>query len=261
MECIVLCKADTRELIAIAFLVIVALAPLLLSSKMAEAQSSLQKPADKFSITRAGIYAYNNIAEFGPITIGRASIVNTSSADDIQVFSIHPLGLVSMINQSNPISFYIPKLVSDESILMRNGANVTLEHAILLSNPIYERNTNYIKASFRTLSTINSSDNHNGIMWNDGHREYWAFFLPVGLVLYTNPYFYSVPPNSSLVEMKFASAPHSIGKWNTIEVVYVNDVIHLFLDGEDKIQMNATTTTTNSANDTIRCGLSFMMRC
>lgn len=230
-----------RKFLAITFSTILAAAPLLFSMSVAEAQAGPFMPGpfmpvSKYAIKRVGIYSYNSAAEFGPVTIGRASIVNASSgaAANVLVNEVVPLNL--LINQSDPTSYSFPRTLAQEA---REG-NVTLKDATLLSNPIYEQNLNYASASFKTLSISNPRDNHNGIIWQDGFREYHAFLRPDSLTLYTNPNHYSPRINFSLAQIEVAPAVHNIGEWDTLQVVYEDDIIHLLFNGKDVIQFRAT---------------------
>jgi hypothetical protein len=195
--------------------------PLLISIQMVAAQKGPSGPLNNFHILKVGIRAYNSGAEFGPIVVGRASIASGG-------YFFSP----SVLHYNDPNSFAL-----NGSKLVTTGMNVILKGTTLSSNPLKEKNVNYIEGSFRTLFINNSKDYHNGIAWNDGQKHYYAFLRSTQLVIFT--------PDRG--EISWVPAVHNIGKWDTLKVIYINGVIHVFLNNVQKIQLNATTTTNTKA--------------
>jgi hypothetical protein len=225
-------------LLAITTIALIGSVPIFLPIQIAEAQASTQQ------ILKAGVKAYNSAAEFGPITIGEASTTRSGGSTVIRVLPIDVLNY----NDRNMFA-------TSGSELVMSGMNVTLKGQSILSNTIQQNNITYIDDTFRTLNISNPKDNHNGILWSDGSKEYYAFLRPDHLVVFT--------PDKG--EIASAPAVHNVGKWDTIKVVYRGGLIDVFLNNAHKIQIKQSpVTATNAAsNQGLRCysGLFFNQSC
>ena len=229
---------------AIIIIVLIASVPLLVSIQMATAQVSPAEPSDKIHILKAGAKAYNSAAEFGPITIGEASAKPSGASTVIRVFP------TDVLNYNDPTLFN-----TNGSKLAVTGMNVTLKDQSILSNVIQHNNITYIEDTFRTLNISNPKDNHNGILWYDGSKDYYAFLRPNNLVIFT--------PDRG--EIASAPAAHNVGKWDTIRIVYRASLIDIFLNNVYKIQIKQSPLPPQNvgSQQELPCysGLFFMVSC
>jgi hypothetical protein len=187
--------------------------------------------SDKIHILKAGVRAYNSAAEFGPITVGAASTTKSGSSTVIRAIP------VDVLHYNDPNSF-----APNASKLVTAGMNVTLKNQSLLSNVIQKKGISYIEDTFRTLNISNPKDNHNGILWYDGFKTYYAFLRPDRVVIFT--------PDKG--EIAYAPAAHNIGKWDTLKVVYRDGFIDVFLNNAFKIQIKHSITPTNTTSNQIK---------
>lgn len=243
-------------MLAVVIVLTFSLNQFLTPSRIVEAQLGSPASINQFNIIRVGEAAFNNAAEFGPLIIGRASVVPNASLD---VLAAEVLPLTSIINYSSPYPG-LPRTFSYENFSSTN--NVTLEDARLISGPIYGKDVNYFEASFRPISGAMSTLPHlnppwNGITWNDGHKNYYAFLRTDQLVLFREDRVLSGVPG----EIAWAEAVSNIGEWNTIQVAYVDNVIHIFLNGVPKVQVEVAADGTNATSKGISCGFGSIMPC
>ena len=93
------------------------------------------------------------------------------------------------------------------------------------SKPLQQHNINFIEGRFRVIGKTNP-DSHAGIVWNDGHKVWYAFLRDRGLSVYNS------------VDNEFAGNPKVVvrnGVWDTLAIallrnaidVYVNNVLSL----------------------------------
>jgi hypothetical protein len=205
-----------------------------ISVNVASAQTDSRGPVN-VNISPVGVQVFNRTSEFGPITIGTASINNTGRTNTIYL-------------SADKILQYRDRNVFplDLSKLMTGKMNVTLkDHQTFLSNKLQStKPVNYVGVSIKTISTKNSKDNHAGIIWNMGNKEYYAFLRPNSIHLY-------IPDKG---EVASAPAVHPVGKWDTLRVAYIDGDVHVILNNLDKIAYRAgiiatpPTTTTPSSN-------------
>jgi hypothetical protein len=204
-----------------------------ISVNVASAQTDSRGPVN-VNISPVGVQVFNRTSEFGPITIGTASINNTGRTNTIYL-------------SADKILQYRDRNVFplDLSKLMTGKMNVTLkDHQTFLSNKLQStKPVNYVGVSIKTISTKNSKDNHAGIIWNMGNKEYYAFLRPNSIHLY-------IPDKG---EVASAPAVHPVGKWDTLRVAYIDGDVHVILNNLDKIAYRAgiiatpTTTTPSSS--------------
>jgi hypothetical protein len=94
------------------------------------------------------------------------------------------------------------------------------------SRPLQQHNVNFIEVRFRVIDRANTGDSHAGIVWNDGHKIWYAFLRERGLSVYNS------------VDKEFARNTKLMvqnGSWNTLAIailkndidVYVNNVLGL----------------------------------
>jgi hypothetical protein len=197
------------------FIMVVSLAAMSMLISISENAASAQtgnSSINGVNISQVGVRTFNNAAEFGPITIGMA-FMNGSAGPTLTV-QLSP----------NKILQYKDRNVfpADLSKLMTGNRNLTLKSSqTVLSTKLQStENLNYVGVSLKRISTNNSKDNHAGIVWNDGNKEYYAFLRPNALSLYV----------SDRGEVASVSAVHPLGKWDTIRVANTGGVIHVFLN-------------------------------
>jgi hypothetical protein len=206
-----------KAFVTLTLVVALMIVPILVPLGTLKAEEATEATANNLNIVKVGTRAYASAAEFGPMAVGKASISNIS--DTVNIISVENVPLVQLI----PTNEY-------GNNLFRNGSNITLHDATYLSNSFNKTKANYIGASFRTLFIGNARDNHNGIVWSDDERDYYAFLRLDRLVLHVD----------GKGEVAWAQAIRTPGNWDTLMVLYVGDLIHIFLNGEDKIQFKAS---------------------
>ena len=131
----------------------------------------------------------------------------------------------SKVLQYNNKSFVLnddPRVLKNDKTIIINGTNGTT----ILSKPIQE-NINYIEATFRVV-TENGNNNHAGIVWNDGNKEYYAFLRSNMLSIYTHE------------DQEFVSVPiiRQENTWYTLKIFYSKNFINVFVNDEIKTQLN-----------------------
>jgi ABC-type transport system involved in multi-copper enzyme maturation permease subunit len=200
--------------------------PLMISIQTAAAQGVTAPLSNKIQILKAGIKAYNSAAEFGPITIGESSATRSGSTTVIRSVPI------DLLHYNDPNSF------ANGSKLVTAGMSVTLKDQSLLSNTIQQNNISYIEDTFRTLNVSNPKDNHNGVLWYDGFKTYYAFLRQNSLGVI------------SLEDGKFSEVPaiHNIGKSDTLKIIYRDGPIDVFLNNMHKINLKQSNIPTNASN-------------
>jgi hypothetical protein len=231
---------------------------------VASAQTDSRGPVN-LNISQVGIRVFNSASQFGPITIGMASINNTGPTTNTIYLS------ADKILQYKDRDVFPANL----SKFMTGTMYVTLRDTqTFLSNKLQSTKAlNYAGVSLKTISTNNSKDNHAGIVWKMENKMYYAFLRSDGLHLYT--------PDKG--EVASAPAVHPIGKWDTLRVAYIDGQVHVILNNLDKIvyrpsipvtptttpsssrlepsPTNATTTTPTTPNNECSSGLAFILPC
>ncbi|MDP9289312.1 MAG: hypothetical protein M3P08_14110 [Thermoproteota archaeon] len=153
-----------------------------------------------------------------PTSGANITLVSHRSLEDYDISNVWNKTL--MYTTTN---FNVPILKDIHSIVLSGDERV-------FSKPL-EENVNYIKAVFRVTGE-NGTDNHSGLIWNDGKKTYYALVRPNSISLYD--------PQDG----EFGSFPikREAGEWSTLEVVYFPTQINIFLNSELKIQIPRSST-------------------
>jgi hypothetical protein len=112
------------------------------------------------------------------------------------------------------------------------SGNHSREITLWSSNPIQrskEPVVNYIESEFRVLDSQNkSNDNHAGIVWNDGQKEWYAFLRSHKISMYNS------------IEKEFAGNPEASrheGVWYTLRILFLNKSTDVYLNDVLKLQI------------------------
>ncbi|MDP9289815.1 MAG: hypothetical protein M3P08_16680, partial [Thermoproteota archaeon] len=145
-------------------------------------------------ISKVGIRSFNSIAQFEPIKVGTISTYQF---------------------QNNNGTGNVATLKGNETIW---------------STPLKEKNVNYIEDKLR-VAALNKTDNHAGIVWNDGSKQYYVFLRPHQIAI----------AGTNLKEIESVDAiDRQNGKEYTLKIAYINNTIKVFLDDRPKIQIPNT---------------------
>lgn len=219
-----------------------------ISVNVASAQTDSRGP-DNVNISQVGVRVFNKTSEFGPITIGMASINNTGPTKTILLSA----DKILQYRDRDVFPLDLSKLMTGTNVTLKNTQTV-LSDKLQSTKPV-----NYVGVSLKPISTNSSIDNHAGIVWNMGNKEYYAFLRPNSIHLYT--------PDKG--EVASAPAVNPVGKWEKLRVAYIDGHIHVILNNLDKIlyrpsitatPRDATTRTTTSTNECSN-GLGFIFPC